>query len=130
MSVIDDSPVTVLGVTVRFALSVIPLYVADMVTVRFEETEEVEMLNGVEVDPPAATVTDGGRLTLASLAESRITAPPEGAGPLSTTLFEVVDSPPVTEDGDSVTVEIPTGVAARVIPVTAADSADIFPAAS
>jgi len=74
-----------------------------MVTGVAELTELVLMVNTGETEAPAATVTEAGTVAAALLLVSVTTAPPAGAGPLSVTVFKVVDVPPKTDDGDKVT---------------------------
>jgi hypothetical protein len=74
-----------------------------MVTGVAELTELVLMVNTGETEAPAATVTEAGTVAAALLLVSVTTAPPAGAGPLSVTVFKVVDAPPKTDDGDKVT---------------------------
>ena len=71
----------------------------------FTATAVVVIVKTGEVVAPAATVTEGGTVALGSPLVSMTTAPPDGAGPVSVTVFAVVDVPPATEEGDSVTVD-------------------------
>lgn len=96
------------GNTVKVAVTVFPLYVAEIVTGVFAETAVVVIVNTGETDAPAATVTEAGTVAAALLLESVTTAPPPSAGPLSDTVLPAVDPPPTTDD-----------VGASVITVTA-----------
>ena len=101
------------GLTVRFAVLVTPFQVAEIVTVVLAITGVVVIVNVGETFAPAATVTEAGTVELGSLLASVTTAPPDGAGPFSFTVFAVVDPPPITEAGDSVTAEMTAGVTVR-----------------
>jgi hypothetical protein len=109
-------------VTVRVALSVVPLYEAEMVTVVVTITTDVLTVN-VALVAPAGTVTLAGTLaTEGLLLERETTAPPLGAGPLNITVpVEDPSGPPVTLDGFSVS-EVRVGGATvseadRVVPL-------------
>jgi hypothetical protein len=93
------------GSTVNVAVTVTPPYVAEIVTGVLVATAKVLMVNAGETDAPATTVTKGGTVVAGLLLVSVTTAPPDGAGPLSVTVFKVVDVPPKTDAGDSVTAE-------------------------
>jgi len=71
-----------------------------------ELTELVVMVNAGDTVAPPATVTEAGTVAAAGLLlVSVTTAPPAGAGPLSVTVFAVVDVPPTTDAGDNVTTD-------------------------
>lgn len=61
------------------------------------------MVNAAETVCPPATVTDAGTTAAALLLANVTTTPPDSAGPLSVTVFKVVDAPPNTDAGDKVT---------------------------
>jgi len=91
------------GPTVKVAIAVAP-YVAEIVTGVAELTELVVMVNAGDTVVPAATVTEAGTVAAAGLLLISVTtAPPAGAGPLSVTVFNVVDVPPSTDVGDRFT---------------------------
>ena len=71
------------------------------------------MENFAEVDP-AGTVTLPGTVADALLLESVTTAPPEGAGAATVTVFAVVVLPPAVEVGESATAESTGGVSVRI----------------
>jgi hypothetical protein len=71
------------------------------VTVVVAETDVVVIVNVCEVVAPAGMVTEAGTTALGSLLVRVTTAPPDGAGPVSTSLFAVVEAPPTIDDGDS-----------------------------
>ena len=96
------------GSTIKVAVTVNPLYVAEIVTGVLAATAKVVMVNAAETDAPAAIVTEAGTVALGLLLESVTTALPAGAGPLSVTVFTTVDVPPITEAGDNVTTETVT----------------------
>jgi hypothetical protein len=111
---------------VRTDVPVTPLYVAEIVTAVLLATAEVVMVNAGETVLPAATVTDAGTTAAPLLLMSFTTAPPAGAAALRVTVLSVVEFPPTTIAGDSVTV-----TAAGPPPVQAApDRAEALPAAS
>jgi hypothetical protein len=73
-------------------------------------TAFVVMVNAGEVVAPAGTVTEtGGVAMVGSLLVRATTAPEDGAGPLSVTVFAVVDLPPTTVVGDKFTAESRAG---------------------
>jgi len=76
---------------------------AEIVTDVLATTAEVVMVNAGDREAPAATVTEAGTTAAALLLVRVTSAPPAGAGPFSVTVLAVVDPPPTTEDGDSVT---------------------------
>src|SRR5437879_931942 len=61
------------------------------------------MVNNADTVWPAATVTEPGTVTEASLLERFTLAPAAGAGLFRVTLFDVVETPPTTDAGESVT---------------------------
>ena len=66
-------------------------------------TALVVIVNTGDTVAPAATVTDGGgAATDVLLLDSITTAPPDGAGALSVTVFRVVGFPPWIALGESV----------------------------
>ena len=77
-----------------------------MLTSVAELTELVVMVNAGDTVAPPATVTEAGTAaTPGLLLISVTTTPPAGAGPLSVTVFAVVDVPPSTDAGDKVTAD-------------------------
>ncbi len=88
------------GVTVSGAVSVVPLYVAEMVAVTFEVTVLVVMLK-LAVVSPAGTVLWLGGVAAELLDENLITAPPVGATPPSAAVPRL-EVPPTTEIGETV----------------------------
>ena len=76
-------------------------------------TAEVLIVKYGEALAPAATVTDAGGITLGSLLVKFTVTPPAGAGPFSVTRFNVVEAPPTTEFGDSVTEASASGFTVR-----------------
>lgn len=88
-------------------------------------TKPLLMVNMGETNAPAAIVTEAGTVTIGLLLASVTSNPPVGAGPLSVTVFRVVDVLPKSNAGDSLTAEGPGGrtvrVAAVVVPLYAAD---------
>src|SRR5579862_3466623 len=95
---VTDSSAT--GFTVRMAVLVTPLKLADIVTVLTETTADVVTVKYGETIEPAATVTEEGTVTPGSLLDRFTTMPPAGAGVFSVTLFRVVGVPPITDVGD------------------------------
>src|SRR5437773_11176978 len=87
-----------------------------MVTAVLTATAVVVIVNVGEVVAPAGTVTEAGTVVLGSLLVSITSAPPDGAAPVSVTVFPLVDAPPTTEVGDSVTAET-VGLAGRTVKV-------------
>ena len=104
---VGDSPTesSATGLSVRTAVLVTPLYVAEIVTMTVADTDDVVIVNAGDAVAPAATVTEAGTRTPGSLLDRFTTSPPAGAGPFRVTLFAVVETPPTTEVGDK------TGVA-------------------
>ena len=84
-----------------------------MVTVRVAATNDVVMVNTGDEVAPAATVTEAGTVTPGSLLDRFTTALP-WAGPLSVTLFAVVEVPPATDVGDIDTESRATGFTVRL----------------
>ena len=82
---------------------------AEIVTEVGAATDVVVIVNTGEAVAPAATVTEAGTVALGSLLERATLIPPAGAGPFSVTLFAVVEAPPTTDVGDSVTESRATG---------------------
>ena len=92
-----------------------------MLTGVAELTELVVMVNAGDTVAPAATVTEAGTVAAAGLPlVSVTTTPPAGAGPLSVTVFAVVDVPPSTDAGDNVTAD---GLGASTVNVAGAVTA-------
>jgi len=88
-----------------------PLYEAEIVTGVLAATGVVMMVNAGDTVAAPATVTEAGTVAAAGLLlVSVTTAPPFGAGPLSVTVFKVVDVPPSTDAGDNITAETVGGV--------------------
>ena len=100
------------GLIVRVAVLVMLPYMAEIVTGVATPTGEVFMVNNGETICPAATVTEPGTVAAGSLLE-RLTVVSEGAGPLSVTLFAVVEIPPTTDVGERVGVGI-NGLTVRI----------------
>ena len=92
-------PVTISGRTVRVALSVTPLYEAEIVTFVVDGPGLVVMENDAEVEP-AGIVTDAGTVAEGSLLDNDTVAPPAGAGPVSVNV-PVELAPPVAVVGDT-----------------------------
>ena len=88
------------------------------------------MVKKGELVAPATTPTVEGTPTLGSLLFRLTITPPAGAGPFSATLFDVVDAPPTTDVGDSVTEDNATGLTVRfailVMPLYEAEIVTIF----
>jgi hypothetical protein len=93
------------GCTVKVPVAVTPPYVAVIVTGVLAATPVVVMVNAGETVAPVATVTEAGTVAAALLLVSVTIAPPAGAGPVSVTVFRVVDVPPETDAGDKVTAD-------------------------
>ena len=74
------------------------------------ETREVVTVKTGDTLVPAATVTEGGKITPGLLLE-RFTTVSTGAGPLMVTLFAVVEPLPITDVGDKVTKTTFSGLA-------------------
>ena len=88
---------------------------AEIVTLVCVATAVVVIVKEGETVVPAATVTDGGTLaTVGSLLDSVTTAPADGASPFNVTVLPVVDLPPTTVFGDSVTAVSTAGLTERV----------------
>src|SRR5260370_19751830 len=92
---------------------VTPLYAAEIVTDEVAETNEVVIVNAGDAVAPAATVTDAGGTTPPSLLDKVTVIPPDGAGPVRFTLFNVVDTPPTTDAGEGTTESNATGLTVR-----------------
>jgi hypothetical protein len=90
----SEMPESCSGITVRVAVCVTPLYVAEIVTGVLTVTADVVMLKLGETLAPAATFTEGGTVTPAVLLVSVTTAPPAGAKPFSATKFPLPLMPP------------------------------------
>jgi len=91
------------GLTVRTAVLVTLLNVAEIVTITVAGTDEVVIVNAGDAVAPAATVTEAGTTTPASLLVKVTLTPPAGAGPFRFTLFNVVETPPTTNVGERTT---------------------------
>jgi hypothetical protein len=102
------------GRTVNVDVAVTLPYVAEIVTGVLAATAKVVMENAGDTDAPAATVTEAGTIAAGLLLVRVTTAPPAGAGPLSVTVFKVVDVPPRTDPGDSVTAKGTGGTTVNV----------------
>ena len=102
------------GLTVRRAVLVTPLYVAEIVTIFGVETNEVVIVKTGDAVAPAATVTEAGTPTPGSLLLKLTLIPPAGAGPLRFTLLDVVGSPATTDVGDRATESNATGLTVRM----------------
>jgi hypothetical protein len=76
-------------------------------------TAEVLIVKYAEALAPAVTETDAGSVTLGSLLVKFTVTPTAGAGPFNVTLFNVVEAPPTTEVGDSVTEDGASGFTVR-----------------
>ena len=72
-----------------------------MVTVVFAATVPVVIVKVGDAVAPAAIVTEAGTVTLELLLLSATMTPPAGAGPFIVTLFALVETPPLTEAGES-----------------------------
>jgi hypothetical protein len=119
----ETPPITVVGLmltdesaagnTVRFALRLLPAYVAEIATVEFVDTPEVATVN-VALFVPAATVTLAGVVaTFVSALVSEMTAPPAGA--LLTSVTVAVEFVPLTtETGLRLSAEILLGAGLTV----------------
>lgn len=83
--------------TIRVLVFVVDPNVAEMVTVSFDACALVAILN-VAVVLPAGTVTEAGSVTSEALELSAMTAPPEGATPVSVTV-PTEGEPPIRELG-------------------------------
>src|SRR5258705_506267 len=122
------------GFTVNVAVFVVPLYMADIVTGVGADTADVVIVKYGEEVAPVAIVTLGGTPTPESLLVRFTMTPPDGAGPFRDTLFKVVEAPPFTVVGDSVTDNNTTGftvsVAVFVMPLYMADIVTGFVAAT
>lgn len=102
---VGDS-ITAVGVgasTVKVAVTVNPLYAAEIVTGVLVATAKVAIVNTGEIIAPAAIVTEAGTVAIGLLLDSVTIAPPTGAGALSETVFEVVGVPPTAIAGDNAT---------------------------
>jgi len=97
---------------VNVAVTDAPLSVAVIVAFVVAATGDVVTLN-VAVVAPAATVTEIGVTALGLLEFKLIVVPAEGAGPFSVTV-PVDGVPPITEDGERVTL---TKLGARIVSV-------------
>jgi len=103
------------GLTVRVAVLVTPLYLAEIVTGVVAATADVVIVKTGDAVAPPATVTEAGTPTPRSLLVKLTRMPPAGAGAFRVTLFAVDETPPTTEVGDR------TGVAASGFTVRVAD---------
>lgn len=109
--------VNVGALTLSVADAVVPPSVAEMVTAVFDATGMV-LIGKVADVAPATTVTLEGAVA-AELLEDRLTCnPPVGAAPFRVTV-PVDETPPVTVDGDTLTLE---GVTGLIVSVAFADS--------
>ena len=77
------------------------------------ETIDVVIVKRGDTLVPAATVTEGGRVT-PGLPLDRVTTVSTRAGPLMVTLFAVVEALPITEVGDKVTETTLNGLTAKL----------------
>jgi hypothetical protein len=79
-----------------------------------------------ETVAPAATVTEAGTVTPVALLDRFTTTPPAVATPLRVTLFNVVEVPPTTDVGESVTESRATGFTVKLaVLVTPLEEAEI-----
>jgi len=72
------------------------------------------IVNKGEVVWPAATVIGVGTVTPPPLLDRSTGTPPAGAGPLRVILLDVVETPPTTAAGESVTDNSATGFTVSV----------------
>ena len=77
-------------------------------------TIDVFIVKYGELVDPAATVTEAGGVTPPSVLVRVTITPPAGAGPFKVTLFDVVETPPTTDAGESVTESGAMGLTVRV----------------
>jgi hypothetical protein len=122
-AVVDPPPTTVFGDkvtvetpggdTVRLPVTVMPLYVAEIVTGVFDVTPVVVIVNAGETDAPAGTITDAGTVALGSLLASVTVTPPAGAVPFRLTVPDE-ETPPSTTFGVTATDETATGISVKV----------------
>ncbi|PYT27763.1 MAG: hypothetical protein DMG58_19615, partial [Acidobacteria bacterium] len=98
----------------RFAVLVTPLYDAEIITPVGAVTDDVVIVKAGDDVAPAATVTAAGTPTPRSPLVKVTRMPPAGAGPVRFTLFNVVETPPTTDAGDSATESNATGLTVRV----------------
>jgi hypothetical protein len=123
-NVVETPPTTVVGdnatesnasgLSVRMAVLVTLLNVAEIVTITVAETDDVVIVNTGEAVAPAATVTEAGTPTPGLLLVKVTLIPPAGAGPVRFTLFNVVEAPPTTVVGERVTESNATGFTVRI----------------
>jgi len=121
-----DPPITVAGesdtvvrfaaVMVRVAVFVVLPSAAEIVALVLDETADVVIVN-VAVVAPAATVTEPGTVALVLLDERVTEVPPEADGPLSVTV-PVEEEPPVTDVGDTETLDTLAGFKVSVADFT------------
>jgi len=124
LAVVDTAPATVAGdsvtadtpggTTFNVAVTVVPLYVAEIVTGVLDVTEDVVMVNAAEVVDPADTAIEAGTLALGLLLLSAMAAPPDGAAAFSLTEFPADDAPPTITCRARVTAETTSGVTFRL----------------
>jgi len=111
------------GLIVRVVVTVLEFWVALIVAATVAETGVVPIANVADVWPDK-TVTVAGKIALVLLLESVTTVPPVPDAPLRVTV-PVLDAPPVTVSGETLTVATVGGVIVRiavwVVPLALAD---------